>query len=85
MGRKKKLVVEPKVKKDPKVWRKNCGYSRWGNNGPVEPRGQLSVPMSVLKLFRKTFDEMKRRQAITAAIEWVCNNRKEVLKGVEAK
>lgn len=65
-----------------KAWRKNCGYSRWGNNGPVEPRGQLSVPISMLKLFRRTFGETKRRQAITAAIRWVCENRSEVLDGV---
>lgn len=69
----------PKAKKDPKVWRKVCGYSRWGNNGPVEPRGQISVPMSMVNLFRKTFNETERRKAITAAIEWVCGHRKEAM------
>lgn len=79
MANTKKKGSAAKPKKDPKVWRKACGYSRWGNKGPVEPRGQISVPMSMVKLFRKTFDETERRKAITAAVDWACKHRKEAL------
>lgn len=74
----------PPVEKKPidPTWRKRCGYSRWGNHGPVEERGQISAPLSKVKLFWATFNSKQRRQAISVALDWVCNN-KEVVEQVK--
>ena len=76
-----------KEKKDPKVWRKNCGYARWGANGPVEERSQISAPKSLVEKFRATFDETERRAAISAAIEYVmkCREKNLPLNGGEER
>ena len=68
-----------KEKKDPKVWRKNCGYARWGANGPVEERSQISTSKSLVEKFRATFDETERWAAISFAIEYVVNRREQGL------
>lgn len=75
MGRKKKDVsavdttAEETGVKEPK--KRIGGYHRWGNEGPMEARGQISAPASLLKEFRETFPEKSRRQAITVALKWV--------------
>ena len=74
-GRPKKNPAGVRAKKDPKVWRKNCGYARWGAEGPVEARSQISAPKSLVEKFRATFDETERRAAISAAIEYVVDRR----------
>ena len=66
-------------KKDPKVWRKNCGYARWGAKGPVEERSQISAPKSLVEKFRATFGEKDRRAAISFAMEYVIVHKAEVL------
>ena len=73
-----------KEKKDPKVWRKNCGYARLGANGPVEERSQISAPKSLVEKFRATFDETERRAAISFAIEYAVAH-KEIALGDEGK
>ena len=86
-GRPRKNPVGVKAKKDPKVWRKNCGYARWGANGPVEERSQISAPKSLVEKFRATFDETERRAAISAAIEYVvkCREKNLPLNGGEER
>lgn len=79
MTRSKKKTSQEFKKDRERRGHKVCGYARWGNDGPVEQRGQISVPMSRVKLFRKTFHETERRKAITAAIDWVCAHSTDVL------
>ena len=74
-----------KEKKDPKVWRKVCGYSRWGAKGPVEARSQISAPKSLVEKFRATFSETERRAAISFAIEYAVAHKEVALGGDEKK
>lgn len=78
-GRPRKNPAGVRAKKDPKVWRKNCGYARWGAEGPVEARSQISAPKSLVEKFRATFEETERRAAISAAIEYVVKRREKGL------
>lgn len=79
MGRKKiEVIVDADAAKGSVPNRRFGGYHRWGNSGPLEARGQISAPASLLKEFRAKFPEQVRRQAITLALEWIIGHSTKV-------
>lgn len=81
MGRKKKEEIDDinrcsNVTKSPN--KRFGGYHRWGNSGPLEERGQISAPASLLNEFREKFPEKVRRQAITLALKWILGHSSKV-------